>query len=90
MKRTGKILFALLLLAAALPAHAGPARPKAAKSAKLAEALYWYDGGKRREVWVDPSLVAEFGPKAESETQVKSVSPGADILGKPGEFVRIW
>lgn len=40
----------------------------------------WYDGGKPRKVWLDPSLVAEFGKRPESMSQ-----PEARYNG-----VRIW
>jgi hypothetical protein len=44
------------------------------------DSYIWYDGGKPKRVWMDSSVVAEFGKRAESASE-----PAARFNG-----VRIW
>lgn len=68
-------LKSLAVLAMAVSATAAMAQEKNAPDSTI-----WYDGGKPKQVWIDRSVVAEFGTRAETAS-----AP----VGKNGQ-VRIW
>ena len=73
-----------VLSTAALPVHAQPASkaaPPSTVSASKDSALYWYDGDTRRELRVDASSVARFGPEAKSARAADVILP-ADLARK--------
>jgi len=51
---------------------------------------FWYDGDQKRSVWVNPKLVAEFNPKPETSTQLKSLYGAEDIAIQSSSYVRFW
>jgi len=50
----------------------------------------WYDGDKQRSIWLNPNLLAEFNPKDESRSQLKSLFSATDISKKPSKSIRWW
>lgn len=49
----------------------------------------WYDGNQAREVWLDPSLVAEFGANAQTPDALRSAGVRARPQAASGG-VRLW
>lgn len=85
----------LLLLATVLgsepPALAMAANRGAAPSAPLTQTYTWYDGEREHTVWINPALVAEFGPPvAESKSVLKQALPAARALPGKGVGMRLW
>ncbi len=61
-------------------------------STALTQAYVWYDGDREQRVWLNPRIVAEFGPDARGESVMRSTSSGARILPTKHNqaVVRFW
>ena len=57
---------------------------------QLQQSYTWYDGSVARTVWLNPQLLAEFNPSADSQQQiVKSINNANIVLNQTGSL-RIW
>lgn len=83
--RAAPAALALAVLVSLLPL-AGRAGPGArGATAPPATAFYvWYDGGRPRTVWLDPTLLAEFGPAT------GAAPDGTRSAAEMGEAVRLF
>jgi hypothetical protein len=61
-------------------------------STALTQAYVWYDGEREQRVWLNPRIVAEFGPDAKGESVMRSAASGARILPTRHKqaAVRLW
>lgn len=70
---------------------ASAAGPKTPGGETLKESYYWYDGDQRREVWLNPNMIAEFNPGPAGRAAIKGLIPGAKRFSKkPLPMVRLW
>lgn len=93
----GKMLVALLSATLSFPlslnvACAAESTKAMDQSTALTQAYVWYDGDREQRVWLNPRIVAEFGPDAQGESAMKSASAGARILPTKHNqaAVRFW
>lgn len=93
---SSKVKIAALLLAALSVPYLVQAMTGAKdiqnKTAKLQQAYVWYDGGRERQVWLDPDLVAEFNAGKGNGTQSSVKSVYGDAVQVPERYgsVSIW
>jgi hypothetical protein len=61
------------------------------KAVKLQQAYVWYDGQHERQIWLNPSIVAEFhaGKGNAAQSMLKSVYADAVLVSTHGT-VRLW
>lgn len=60
------------------------------KTGRLTQSYDWYEGERRKTVWLNPDLIAEFHTGAAQESPISALYPEAILLGHPGAHIRIW
>ncbi len=60
----------------------------ASESAEL-QRYFWYDGDRKKSVWVNPELIAEFQLKPETKVQLKSLYAAKEV-DAPSPYIRLW
>ncbi len=65
-------------------------------SSKMGEAglaelphYFWYDGDRKKSVWVNPELIAEFKLKPETSAQLRSLYAAKEVDVK-SPYIRLW
>ena len=59
-------------------------------AAQLQQSYTWYDGDIKREVWLNPQLIAEFNPTISQNNQLSTAITGVQrVISKMGS-VRFW
>jgi hypothetical protein len=91
MNSLTRVIIALLSALAPIGAsHAMAGKPPSGET-KATQSYVWHDGGREHTVWLNPDLVAEFGPAPVDESAVKRAQPGATVEpGQYGATVRLW
>ena len=82
----------ILVLSGLCPGQAiGGAKNAPSGVARLQQSYVWYDGQHERQIWLNPSLVAEFhvGKNNAARNAVKSVYANAELVATHGA-VRLW
>lgn len=59
-------------------------------AAQLQQSYTWYDGDIKREVWVNPQLIAEFNPTISQKNQISAAVTGAQVVSAKMGPVRFW
>ncbi len=54
------------------------------------QSYVWYDGDRKRMVWLNPQLVAEFNPNRENRSALKSVYASAKEIPSNQGTIRLW
>jgi hypothetical protein len=85
-------LLALSLLAVIGTACAATAARSTVERPSAMQSYVWYDGDTPRRVWLDPEVIAEFGPpeRPASRSAVRSAVPQAHELPSNQAGVRLW
>jgi hypothetical protein len=74
----------------------GALKSASSKSVRLGQSYYWYDGDRKRTVWLGSGLVAEFNARPSSRSPLIKAYPrtkayvGSRGSGTSKTFVRIW
>lgn len=71
----------------ALPINNGAAKSTSTESDL--QSYVWYDGQQRKTVWLNPSLMAEFGTGSAKKSLLKEKFPAASIK-KSYRSIQIW
>jgi len=56
----------------------------------LEESVYYYDGKHRRELWLDPELLADFAPSESSKSTFLAAVPTAQERPGTNPSLRLW
>lgn len=81
-----------LILLNGLANHALAGKPvaKASRSLGNSTSYTWYDGDRRKTVWLNPGLIAEFDPKPADHSQTKKLAASATPLKSGQRSMRLW
>jgi len=60
------------------------------KAGRFTQGYDWHEGERRKTVWLNPDLVAEFHTGAVQTGPVTALYPGAVVLEQHGSNIRIW
>jgi len=83
------ILLAYGCVSQAMSIEINPAKTSTATPSNGLQSYVWYDGQKKRTVWLNPNLAADFqGDSVQSNLLTKNY-PGASVL-RSHRSVRIW
>ena len=83
------ILLACGCASQAMSIEKNPAKTSAAKPGNGLQSYAWYDGQKKRTVWFNPDLAADFQGNSAQANLLKKNYPGASVL-RSHRSVQIW
>lgn len=81
------LAFLIVATVASTVVTAQEKRSVAAQPETKTQTYTWYDGGKPKQVWLDKSLVAEFGQRTESVSKPVAVINGARLWRQDDQAV---
>jgi len=59
-------------------------------SEQLQQSYTWYDGDIKREIWLNPQLMAEFNPTTTQKNQISATAVGIRIANDNMNSIRFW
>lgn len=71
-------------------AHAGKPGQRSAQPLTGADNYVWYDGQRKKTVWLNPELIAEFDPKPAGHSQTKSLVTNAVRANGRQPALQLW
>lgn len=51
---------------------------------------FWYDGKRKKTIWLNPNLIAEFDPKPASHRQSKNLASSASPVKIKQRGIKLW
>lgn len=60
------------------------------KAGRLTQSYTWYEGERRKTVWLNPGLIAEFPAAATQQSPIPGLYARAVLIRSPGSHIRLW